>query len=102
METINVIIIALGTSLASSFGTWLFSKRKYSAEVASAEIANYKIIIDDWQKAAEDWRKSAEEYRKIMLEQRKEMDLMLIKIDKLEADLKKANCKISKIEKEQK
>lgn len=99
MESINVILLTLGTAIATNFAQWFFFRRKNTADAVAAEIANYKLIIDDWKKAAEDWRKNAEEYRGIMLEQRKEMDMMQIKIEKLEEDLKRATCKILKLEK---
>lgn len=109
------ILIALGTSAASSFATWLFSKKQYDSQVENQEIINIDSAADVWQKVIDNLKKQVNELlvetkslREENLSLRTEMEklrdqLMNLKVEtekitKYEKQIKKLEEKVSKYE----
>lgn len=44
--TLSTILITVGTSLGTGFGTWIFSKKKYQADTESTQIDNMKQSLE--------------------------------------------------------
>lgn len=106
MEPFNVILIALGTSVATGFGQWFFFRRKNTADAISAEISNYRMIIkdliqagEDWKKIAGEWKDQADNYRDIYMKSRIKIDELENKVRDLEEALVIANKKITALQK---
>ena len=73
IEVIITAIIGVCTTAASSLITWLFSKRKYNAEVDNNVISNlqqsvetYKIIVNDLNERLDFYIKLAEDNKNEM------------------------------------
>lgn len=58
--------IGILTTFFSSFGTWLFTKRKYNAEVDTTTIENIKTSMEVYQKMVKDLGRKLDIYGKII------------------------------------
>ena len=58
--------IGIVTTFCSAFFTFLFSKKKYNAEVDSTQIANMKASLDIYQDMVKDLGKKLDLYSKIV------------------------------------
>lgn len=89
IDTGVIITGAVGiiTTIASSFGTWLFSRRKYNAEVSHDEILNMKNSLTFY----EDLSKSNQQTLTNILEKSEELAntniRLLIEIQNLKAQI---------------
>lgn len=100
----NEILIALGSSIATGFGQWVFYYRKHKATAIGAEkgndrteIENYKLIAQEWRESAERWKDMADKYQMELIEYKKELSSIEGKL--IEA-LNKINCLESRLSKE--
>lgn len=53
-EIIENLAFSVGSALATGFGTWFFTRRKYNAESAATEVQNFDAAIDAYKKMYED------------------------------------------------
>ena len=58
--------IGIVTTLCSAFFTFIFSKKKYNAEVDSTQIANMKASLDIYQDMVKDLGRKLDLYSKIV------------------------------------
>lgn len=109
----NPILIALGTSLATAFGSWVFFIRKHKAEAVGTEktndrteIENYKLIATEWRETAQRWKELADKYETELIESRRIIPQMRADLEDQKRDitalkglLTKAQNRISELEK---
>lgn len=62
--TLSTILIAVGTSVASSFSTWIFSKKKYQADTESTNIDNMQKTLQFYQDICNDNKLRLDEQQK--------------------------------------
>jgi uncharacterized membrane protein len=86
---IDAVLIALGTSLATGFGSWVFFIRKHKAEAVGtektndrSEIENYKLISQEWREAAQQWKDLCDEYQTKLIETLRKLDTRFVESDK--------------------
>ncbi|MDY0102822.1 MAG: hypothetical protein RBS07_07760 [Lentimicrobium sp.] len=60
----NELILILVPSIASSFITWLFSRRKYRAESQANEIENVNKVLTIYRESITDFKQQIDELRK--------------------------------------
>lgn len=86
---LEVVLIALGTTLATTFGGWVFFIRKHKAEAVGtektndrSEIENYKLISQEWREAAQQWKDLCDEYQNRLIETLRKLDTKFVESDK--------------------
>ena len=104
-DTFLTIFIAGGTAFITAFVQWFFYKRSHKAAAVQAEatamktqIENYQLIVGDWKNTALEWQQAAEKYREQLINERKKVDEMETTISEIQRELKRASCKIMKLE----
>ncbi len=105
METLNAILLALGSSVITAIVTWLLSRRQYKAQAQvteaqaiKEEISNYKTIVNDMKEEVVFWHKQAEDYRQRFSDALASISTLELKIMALEKELRITKAKIDKIE----
>lgn len=93
------LIIALGSSLASSFATWFFSKKQYDSQVENQEITNIDTAADVWQKVIDNLKKQVNELLVETKSLREENASLKTEMEKLRDELVKLKVETKKITK---
>ena len=89
METLQQILIVAGTSFASAFVAWFFSRRENNAKARKAEADAKTTEIDNFSKESEVWQDLIGDLRREMAELRKENSSLKKAVQKLERALQK-------------
>lgn len=63
MEELTTTLIATGASAVSAFVTFLFTRRKYNAEVKGAEYENFAKMLASYRDTIEDNQKRLDRYQ---------------------------------------
>lgn len=109
------ILIAIGTALATAFGSRVFYQRKHKAEAVGAEkgndrteIENYKLIATEWREAAQKWKDLADEYQLKLIENSRKIEVLVAEhaatkkeLLKFKNLLAKANRRIAELERQE-
>ena len=91
------LIIALGSSLASSGATWFFSKKQYNAQVKNQDITNIDAAADVWQKVIDNLKQQVNELLTETKALREENISLKDEMEKLREDLQKLKLETKKI-----
>lgn len=91
------LIIALGSSLASSFATWFFSKKQYDSQVQNQDITNIDAAADVWQKVINNLKQQVDELLVETKALREENASLKDEMEKLREDLQKLKSETKKI-----
>lgn len=101
MESWETILIALGSSLATGFGQWVFYFRKQAAETKSVdknnerqEIENLNLIAKEWREAANIWKQMVDEYHLKSMDNMRRIEELETKVSTLQRQLNSANKQI--------
>lgn len=106
-EVLSTVLIALGTSLATGFGSWVFFIRKHKADADGAEktndrteIENLKLIVDEWRQSAKTWKEMADEYQQRYVGNARKLETLEDQVGTLTRELRRAQERIEHLEKE--
>lgn len=91
------VLIAVGSSLASSFATWVFSKKQYDSQVKNQDITNIDSAADVWQKIVKNLKQQVEELLVETKSLREENASLKEEMEKLREDLQKLKVETKKI-----
>jgi peptidoglycan hydrolase CwlO-like protein len=79
------ILIQIALLAATSSITWVFSRRKYNAEVKGNELDNFQKANDIWQNLIDDLRNEIDVLRK----ENRELKVVMRRLEKAINDVKK-------------
>lgn len=91
------VLIAVGSSLASSFATWFFSKKQYDSQVKNQDITNIDAAADVWQKVINNLKQQVDELLVETKSLREENASLKEEMEKLREDLQKLKLETKKI-----
>ena len=89
MDWLITILIAFGTGLASSFTTWIFSRKQQDIANIDAAITTWQTIVDSLEKRVDNLLQECSQLRETNSKLIKEIWELKAEIDKLKAETKK-------------
>lgn len=104
-EVLSTVLISLGSSLATGFGSWIFFRKKHKAEADGvtinndrAEIESLNLIAKEWRETAQSWKSMADEYRTKYMEYQRQVEMLAEQVYEMSLKLARANKRIAHLE----
>ncbi len=104
-EVLSTVLISLGSSVATGFGSWIFFRKKHKAEADGvtinndrAEIESLNLIAKEWRETAQSWKSMADEYRLKYMDYQREVETLAEQVSELSIKLNRANRRIAHLE----